>query len=265
LPTMVSFSVFNHDHCIYTLCHCYSNPDNIQKDKDMLPYQCWCFDFDGTLIDIRSRFANIYRDLVMKMGGQPITGYIKKRYSGKTEKEIFLLSGLPEHLYDEYDTLREIMLEDPYYLSYDRLFDGVSLLLKYLRENDGVIWIITHRSNENNLLNELESLDLMDLIDSYVCTRDMLNTGFQISPLNWKECAVIQKTHELLKLTQRYSKIVMIGDSPTDIKAAHDATVSSIALPTGLFNPHELMSAEPDFLFADIVQLSRELVLKNIC
>ncbi len=231
----------------------------------MFPYQCWCFDFDGTLIDIRYKFTNVYQDLVSKMGGQPIQEYFKKRYSGMTEREIYLLSGLQEKQYSKYNSLRELLLEDPRYLSYDCLFDGVLSLLKEIRKKRSAIWIVTHRYNKDTLHQELEDLNLINHIDGYVCTGEIQNNDLQNSSSDWLQGAVLQKTRELTALSKKYSKIVMVGDSPTDIEAARKAAISSVALPTGLFNSRQLMLAKPNFLFPDMIHLAKELDITISC
>jgi phosphoglycolate phosphatase-like HAD superfamily hydrolase len=225
----------------------------------MLTYQCWCFDFDGTLIDIRNKFTNVYQDLVSSMGGQPVNEYFKKRYSGVTEKDIFLMSGLKESQYSKYDSLRESLLEEPQYLSCDHLFKGVLSLLKGIRERGSAIWIVTHRYNRITLQQELKDLNLLNYIDDYACTGDKQYGDCSNKHPDWFQDAAMQKSRKLTSLSQRYSRIVMVGDSPTDIEAANKADVSSVALPTGLFNSNQLIIAKPSFIFPDIIHLAKEI------
>jgi phosphoglycolate phosphatase-like HAD superfamily hydrolase len=229
----------------------------------LLSFQCWCFDLDGTLLDIRQKFTSVHRDLIKSMGGRPVRGYIRKRHSGKSEREIFLLTGLSENRFEEYDNSRERMLEEGRYLSYDHVFRGTRPLFSYLRSNDLAIWIITHRSNKEAAWQELTNLRLDELIVGWICTRTIQNNDFRALSSDWHMTAITEKSQELSKLREKYGNIVMVGDSPSDIKAAKTVGASSIALPTGLFSRESLLETKPDFLFDNMAALARNIKHAN--
>lgn len=193
------------------------------------------------------------------MGGKPIRNYMRNRLLGKTEREIFLSSGLSENRFNEYDNARERMLEESYYLSFDSVFEEVSLLLQYLRSKGCTIWIVTHRSDHKAVEQEIDSFGLVRLIDGWTCTREIFNNDFRALSVNWPKSAARLKAKELSVMQQKHSSVIMVGDSPSDIEAARLAGVNSIALPTGLFNAKQLCEAKPDFIFSNIAILLEEL------
>jgi phosphoglycolate phosphatase-like HAD superfamily hydrolase len=56
------------------------------------------------------------------------------------------------------------------------------------------------------------------------------------------------------------SKITLIGDAATDVQAAHDAGIQSIAVRTGVTPLDELMAAKPDVLLDDLTQLDLTII-----
>jgi phosphoglycolate phosphatase-like HAD superfamily hydrolase len=226
----------------------------------MLSYNCWCFDFDGTLVDLRSRWEKVHRDLIREFGGNSVEDYINRRIDGASELDLILEAGVDKELIQSYNFKRELMLEDEHYLRYDRLFPKAKLLLKHIKDSGQPCWIITHRSNRNNLERELAFLDIKNYINGFICTREEIEVNEK--NLGWsaeaQDTTVLAKAHVLMTFEEK--KIVMVGDSPSDILAAKHANVESIGIPTGITSHKELNDLVPNFMFNTIEDLYYKLL-----
>ncbi len=224
-------------------------------------YECWCFDLDGTLIDIKTRYTILHNKLITELGGRPITNYWQRRKEGKLEEELYFDTLTPKHMIYIYDKRREKLLEELNYLKFDRLFPAVYSLLKYLKRENRQANIVTHRSNFKNLILQLKTLKLEKLFTKKIITKKK-NMNKKFKNLSFskqgEDLASLAKSEELKKFKNLFHT-VMVGDSPTDISAAHIAKVDSIAIPTGLHDSDSLLKLKPTFLFKSIKNLYQNL------
>lgn len=230
--------------------------------------QVWCFDFDGTLVDIRLRYTLIYTELVCSLGGKPIDRYWLLRRKGLTEIDVLQLSRISEALYGKYDLMREMKLESPTYLLHDRLFPYALQLLKYLRNIGNKVYIVTHRSNQLTFIGQIEYFRLSSFINSSVCTKDNSKVTRShrnnLAMTNDLKDAALQKSRFLNGLQFDKRKIFFVGDSLSDIEAARISQVNSISIPTGLFDRSILAKKNPLYLFNSIKELYEKLLLGEI-
>lgn len=224
-------------------------------------FQYWCFDLDGVLVDLKNRYIAVYHYLVKDLGGRPVEEYWEKRRLGKTESELFAESGLPKNLLGVYDQRRERLLEENNYLKLDHVFPGVYLLLEYLQKSNAKSWIITHRRCAESLSAQLDSLGLNKLITGWIHTNkncDSKNELLQLSDAGIRFASDAKAI--VLKQIKQKGATVMLGDSPSDINAAHQAEVGSIALPTGLHNSEILLKSDPNYLFESIEDVLQHII-----
>jgi phosphoglycolate phosphatase-like HAD superfamily hydrolase len=59
------------------------------------------------------------------------------------------------------------------------------------------------------------------------------------------------------------SNVYIIGDTPHDIRAAHDAGVKAIAVATGAYSHEQLKEKEPDYLFETLKDTKRIIEVIN--
>lgn len=235
------------------------------RDMRVSQFKYWCFDWDGTLVDQRARYTAVHVDLVREMGGRPVSDYWTRRRSGQTEADLFEESGLPLALLRQYDGLREQRLEDPRYLRLDSLFPRVCGLLSFLQGVEATVWIITHRSEFDILGEQLRLLGLTHLIAGWKCTRSRVDASME-NLLAFSPEAGMMATRakaDALSWFSRENPTVMVGDSPSDIRAAHRASTQAVALPTGLYGPQALQKANPDYCFRSIEALFAHLTSPN--
>jgi len=220
-------------------------------------YRTWCFDLDGTLLDQQARYTQIYCALVTRLGGKPVSDYWSMRKAGLSELDVFLRSGLSLSNLPAYDHMREEELENVHYLKFDTPFPNTLRLLEVLSSLNMAIWVVSHRSSYERLSDQLASLKLNKLIAGCICTKQYCdsadNTTLALSAEGAK-VASRAKARALQKLGDA-SQIVMVGDSPSDIVAAHLAGVDSIAITTGC-HPREMLEKEgPDLVCSTLQDL----------
>lgn len=220
-------------------------------------YKIWCFDLDGTLVDQQARYTQVYYDLIVRLGGTPVSDYWKRRRAGQTESDVFAQSGLSLSTLPTYDRMREENLENVNYLNLDRPFPTSHKLLEFLNNIGVKVWIVSHRWSPDRLSEQLTSLRLDKLLTGSICTKQNYHVG-DTSPLalssEGARIAFRAKAKALQKVGNP-SQTVMIGDSPSDIIAARLAQVGSIAIPTGC-HPQEILEKEaPDLLCSSLHDL----------
>jgi phosphoglycolate phosphatase-like HAD superfamily hydrolase len=220
-------------------------------------FSCWCFDFDGTLVDQWPRYQAVHISVIEEMGGQPVNNYLAKRRSGRTEFEVFNETGLPLAQFQAYFSAREKKLEDPQFLDLDRVFPAAHNLLSFLRSTGAKTWVLTYRSNYELLSQQIIDFKLNKFVDKWQCAKQSLSIDIDASTTPSQETAIAaaaSKKEILWGLRQRWPT-VMIGDSRIDIEAARQAGIQSIAIPTGLYDRQCLLQASPDYLFNSLEEL----------
>lgn len=225
----------------------------------MIPhFQMWCFDLDGTLIDQSARYIAVHEDLIKELGGQPASQYIEKRRSGISEVELFKSAGVSLNKLQHYDYRREQLLESWPYLHLDTLFPGVIQILTRLKAVNSKTWIITHRGYSKILAEQLDTLGLTKLITGWDNTKTEPNGSIIEMSDEGRNIAANEKGKLLSEFKKRFTTI-MVGDSPSDIKAANLAQVPSIAIPTGLYSISSLRMEKPSYIYNSLEELNLSL------
>jgi len=215
---------------------------------DISSCKIWCFDLDGTLLDQQSRYTQVYKDLIARLGGAAVADYWDSRRTGQTELDILAASGLPANLIRTYDRLREESLEDMEYLRLDRPFVATRQLLELLNSLHLQVWIVSHRRSVDRLKRQLASFSLATLITGYFCT----NREYSVSdtaPLALSSEGARMAVNAKAEALQEFgapSTVVMVGDSPSDVMAARKARVASIGVATGCYSVERLRAESPD-------------------
>lgn len=209
------------------------------------------FDFDGTLIDCRSRYFQIYLYLVKDIF-TPLTeeDYWEERRHGVTFENLLLQKhNAAETAFLKNQYVR--MIEDKRYLCYDRLsINGIELLLN-LQQRFNLV-LVSLRQSRKNLIWQLERMHIRDLFN------EILNG-----------CAAggdpVQTKRALIEKSMFY-KIpggkVVIGDTEVDIASGKQAGCRTVAVCSGLRATHLLQKLSPDRLVQSLEELPA--VLKNM-
>ncbi len=206
------------------------------------------FDVDGTLTSTMELILESFR-------------YISKKYFNKslTDEEIISLFGPTEDVIlkdwtgNNYEAVRK-----DYYDYYTKnhhiagLYPGIEELLSYIKSKNILLSIFTGKGREAAAIT-LKKLGIYDYFD-------LMMTGDDVKE-HKPSAEGINKFVEKYKLNKE--RVLMIGDSPVDVKAARAAgvKVASVIWDDYAKKTKDLLKA--DFLFHEVDEL-KKFIEKNI-
>lgn len=198
------------------------------------------FDVDGTLTYTNQLIFDSFN-------------HITKKYLGKTfsDEEIIALFGptedviLKEMCKDEYDIARK-----EYYQYYKenhniaRTYAGIEMLIEDLFNNKIILGVFTGKGRTSALIT-LDELGLTDYFGLIVSGDDVVN----------------HKPHPegILQFLEQYNlspdEVLMVGDAPSDIKAAKAAGVSIASVIWDSYSEEEVRKLNSNNLFHSVDEL----------
>lgn len=205
------------------------------------------FDVDGTLTFTNQLIFDSFNHITQK--------YLGRRFS---DEEIIALFGptedviLKEMCKDEYDTARK-----EYYQYYKenhniaRAYDGIEKLIEDLFNNKIILGIFTGKGRTSALIT-LDELGLTDYFGLIVSGDDVNN----------------HKPHPegIIKFLNQYKlspdEVLMVGDAPSDIKAAQSAGVTIASVIWDSYSEDEVKKLNPEKIFHSVEEL-REFIFKD--
>ena len=209
-------------------------------------FSTFLFDLDGTLIDHFTAIHRSYVHTLQALGLRvPTPLEVRGAVGGGLENSLgrFVPAArLPEALkiYGEY---------------WDRtMLDGVELLpgarplLEMLRARGATLAVFTNKrgSSSRQICDHLGVTPFFQAV-----------VGAYDTP--WLKPEPAFMAHILGLLKAETSSALLIGDSPYDIDAAHNAAMPAWCVTTGTHNSDELRAAGADAIFPDLMALQREL------
>ncbi|MEJ2613974.1 MAG: HAD-IA family hydrolase [Ignavibacteriaceae bacterium] len=211
-------------------------------------YKGIIFDIDGTLT---STF-----DLIFASFNYVMKKYLNKNY---TNEEIISLFGPTEdQILDRLCGENAEKAKEDYYNFYSEnhhmadLYPGIKELLKFIRSKDVYLSIYTGKGRKaaTITLKKLEIFDYFNLIIS----------GDEV-----KEHKPSPEGIELFidKFKLQKEKVLMIGDAPTDIKAARAAGVEIASVLWDSYSKEQVLKLKSDYFFHSVTELS-EFIKSNI-
>ena len=200
------------------------------------------WDMDGTLIDQTDSIIRCYHEVIQSFGfSKPSPLDIKRSLGGPLTHTLSLF--LPE---DSVDAARILFKETfPKYMFEGMIvLEGAMELIKRLNEQGIPQAIITNKQGGN-----ARAVSKKCGFDQYikVCVGNGDNP-YEKPQVEFTE-SVIQA------LGGEYNHIVLIGDSPTDVKTALNYKANCFAVTTGSHNKDELIEAGAEKVFDNLNEL----------
>jgi phosphoglycolate phosphatase-like HAD superfamily hydrolase len=214
------------------------------KPASALDAQVWVFDVEGTLVDAVMPTLRCWRG-TFELFGHDVSLAELHRLSGMDGKEM-LARLLPrvspteraEMLNRQGARYREDFLNDvPAFLDVRALFEA-------LKRRGRRIALATD-CQEDELKHYFEITGIEDLVDAIACGDDVRRGK--------PAASVIEIALRRAKAGRKPA--VMVGDTPSDAKAARKAGIASIGLLTGHFAEHDLSEAGCAAVFRDPARL----------
>jgi len=200
------------------------------------------WDMDGTLIDQTDSIIRCYHEVIQSFGfSKPSPLDIKRSLGGPLTHTLSLF--LPE---DSVDAARILFKETfPKYMFEGMIvLEGAMELIKRLNEQGIPQAIITNKQGGN-----ARAVSKKCGFDQYikVCVGNGDNP-YEKPQVEFTE-SVIQA------LGGEYNHIILIGDSPTDVKTALNYKANCFAVTTGSHNKDELIEAGAEKVFDNLNEL----------
>jgi HAD superfamily hydrolase (TIGR01549 family) len=202
------------------------------------------FDIDGTLTYTNQLIFDSFN-------------FIAEKYLGKifTNEEIISLFGPTEDvIFKQLFPSQFEEVKKDYYQYYHQnhsialLYDGIKELLIDLKNADCLLGIYTGKGRTSSLIT-LNFLGVRQLFDLIVTGDDVIN--HKPSPEG-----IIKFINEF-DLDKK--EVIMIGDAPSDIKAAHDAGVEIASVIWDSYSADIVKSINPDKCFSSVEELRKFL------
>ncbi len=207
------------------------------------------FDVDQTLLDALEHHNEGYRRAFKEVFG--VEARLDEiKFAGKIIpniiRELAEFKGVPKKIVES--KLSEAIKKVEFYakVSVERgsvkVLPGTTKLLKYLKEKNNVLGIITG-SPKDVTLAALEKGGIKDYFDVFVFGSEGKSRSELVG-------LAIEKAGRMGgKFSGR--NVVIIGDSTHDIDCAKPHGATTIAVSTGFHSKKELMAHSPDFIFKD--------------
>ncbi|MHB8422853.1 MAG: HAD family hydrolase [Leptospirales bacterium] len=176
------------------------------------------FDVDGTLITCRERQLMVLSVALKALKVRrkiDLTEHWEYKRNGLSTKKALILQGLSPELSEAVGELWEKYIEEPSFLSLDRIQPGVPEQLANLRKRSSVLIIISARKNATLLRQQLSYLDLQKYFLSIFVVRPQSGSM------------------EKGSILQKFCPSLYVGDTEMDAQAARMANINFCAVTTG--------------------------------
>ena len=203
------------------------------------------FDIDGTLTSTNNLIFASFNFIANKYLGKTLSDEEIVKLFGPTEDVI-----LKEFCGDNYEKARE-----EYYKFYSDnhfmadIYPGMKEILNDLKSHGVLLSIFTGKGREATTIT-LKKLDIYDYFD-------LIITGDEVkehkpSP---EGIQIFLKKYNLNK-----NEVIMIGDSPSDIKAAHSAGIKVVSVLWDSLAKHHVLKMDSHYVFYTVDELKNFLL-----
>ena len=202
------------------------------------------WDVDGTLVRTAGHGRYAFEDAFKAVVGrdpEPVD------YAGRTDKQIALmmLAGEAEHLprvLEELEGALELRKETMRREGY--AYPGVAEVLEELHGRDDVIQSLLTGNIKANAIVKVSAFELDRWLDFDV-------GAYGSDPHEERSDLVAVARRRAAEKHSEPTSAVLVGDTPLDVRAAHDAGARAVAVATGFSDPETLRASAPDAYLED--------------
>ncbi|SEO58835.1 HAD-IA family hydrolase [Propionispora vibrioides] len=200
------------------------------------------FDLDGTLLDTMKLITTSYQITIRHFTGKTVEAAHISKLVGTSIHNIlshFAVEPTAETI-GFYKKTSAAMHDDMVLI-----YPGVSETLQLLKEKQVSIGLVTSKIKDLAAMG-LALFSLEPFFDVLVCMEDTTKHKPDPEP-------VLEACRRLA--VRDLSRVLMVGDSPFDIRCAKRAGVKTAVVTWSDFSPEELAAEEPDYTIASMQQL----------
>lgn len=203
------------------------------------------FDLDGTLIDSKLRLYSLFQKLVPQsdLTYNEYWNYKKDKINHKKIlKKYFKLNDCDIKLFQA-NWMK--LIEDDYWLSFDKPFTGVTEYLNLLKDSGFKLYLVTARQKKEKVITQINIFGWHNLFEKILVTEqrykksDLIKPNLGNSINNW-----------------------MIGDTGMDIIEGKELKMSTIAVLSGFLSEKILEGYSPDKIVSTILSINPLELLK---
>ena len=218
-------------------------------DNSVPHFEGYLFDLDGTLVDTAPDLGLALNDALNHKGFPLLPDELVRDYVGRGARAMLkeatarILSNLADEDFEEtlslfLDSYKKnlVINSTPY--------DGVSETLKILLNSGALLAVVTNKLTEFTLP-ILKKLDLLRYFQTVICGDTASEPKPSAAPL-----LMALKDHKIEK-----NKILMVGDSETDILAAKNAGIRSAFFKYGYNGGKREDELQPDYVISRLDSL----------
>ena len=203
------------------------------------------WDIDGTLVDSAGHGRHAFEEAFAGVaGGSPRL----VEFAGRTDHQIALgmldghrelLPRLLDEMASALATREEAMRRD------GRVYPGVQAALEALHGHDGVVQSLLTGNLEVNAVVKLRAFGLERWFDFEA-------GAYGSDPHEARSDLVAVARERAAAKHGELTAAVLVGDTPLDVEAAHEAGARAVAVATGWSDVESLAAAEPETVLADL-------------
>ncbi len=234
--------------------------EKIFKGKELI-----IFDIDGTLVDVMQIHIHVIREAILSVTGkhihrdshitdyfgipeyQSINAILKNRRMAHGDKIIRAIQKKRNQLFPKIANTQIAQ----------NILPGVHAMLVSLRDQDKVLCTITGNTKTVGKT-IIDHSGLQEYFDYCIYSDDLLD-GNKIQERHELITIARNKYSQLKKKNIQKKHVIVAGDTPHDVEAAHAAGVDSIAVATGTASLASLRAAKPTFLLRNFKPSTRLL------
>jgi phosphoglycolate phosphatase len=202
------------------------------------------FDYDGVLADTLNDLLQFGQEACNKLG---VNHLVTKEDLSNLEVMSFPTYGraceVPEHLVNEFVKICLDGFAEKH--SPPAIFPGLSNVVRYLAVNHRIAVVTTNSSKNVNTFLLKHGLD------------SLVHAVYGVDTHGSKAQKIAMARHRLLE-KRRQESVFMVGDSVSDVQAAKEAAVSSVAVTWGHQSLEQLLRSNPDHVVSsphDLIQV----------
>jgi phosphoglycolate phosphatase-like HAD superfamily hydrolase len=199
----------------------------------MRRYTAVLLDVDGTLVDSNDAHAHAWVEALAKYGHEVAFSRARMLIGMGGDRLVETLTGLPRDSgkNKRIGDARSQIFRDRWLRAVRPLRGSREMVLRLRRE--GYQYAIASAAKSEELQPLLEIADIADLVSTRTTSSDVVESK--------PDPAVIEAARS--KLHAERSRTVMIGDTPYDVRATHDANIALIGVTSGGWSAEALTGA----------------------
>ncbi len=209
----------------------------LARNREAPAYRLVIFDFDGTLADSRSWFMRTLNDVAGDFGFRRVSDHELEMLRGKSNREIIRYLEVP--VWKMPAIAREMRRRSAVAAGAIRLYEGVPELLQRLGRS---VHIAVVSSNGEETVRRVLGPSAA-LVDHYSCSASIFGKATRLRALR-------------RQLRLQPDEVIVVGDEPRDVEAAHQAGIPSVAVTWGYATEAALRRSAPSFVAKTIAELA---------